>query len=135
MEVITPMMRDITADIVERMAKLQDEIERIKEQRSALDAAERQIDQTLQALRVTLEWERARQGESKITSAKATNGRNPWLGMPIADAVRQLIKEHPEWGRAEILERLTADGFDFKGKRAGNAVHMALVSVRRKGKP
>ena len=124
-------MRDITSDVIERMERLQAELENLARERAALDEKQRAAEQRLQALRLVLDGERESRGETG-GAAIPVSGRASWLGVGLRDAVRQLLQKHPEWGVRDIRERLAADGFDFKGKKPGNAVNMALVSLRRK---
>ena len=125
------MQRDITVDISERMTALQKRIEELQRQRTALEEQLHTEEQRLQALRVVLDWEAATQG--KLVTGKASiGGWNRWLGMTLRDAVQVLAEENPSWDFTKLRDRLIRDGFDFKGKRPGNAVGMALTSLRRK---
>jgi len=124
-------MRNITAELAERMAKLQAELEGLSKQRMVLDDKQRLAEQKLQALRVILDWEKVSQGEPSHAATSADKAA-AWLGVGPRAAVRQLLTEHPEWKVAEIRQRLEADGFDFKGKKPGNVINMAVVSLRRK---
>lgn len=116
-------MRDITDDLSERMAKLQEELEVVKRRRQEMDAIEQDIEQRLGALKTALEWERVLQGVS--------NGKTRWVGVDVAEAVQQLLLEHPNWTHAKIRDHMIADGFDFKGKNPGLSVNMALQRVNR----
>jgi hypothetical protein len=124
------MERDITADIGERMAALQKTIDELKRNRADLDEQVRIAEQRLQALRIVFDWEAAARG--KVVTGKASiSGRNRWLGMTLGEAVQTLIAENHSWSFEKIRDRLIRDGFDFKGKRPGSAVNMALNRLKR----
>lgn len=123
-----PPKRNITADITERMTLLKDKFEKVTRKQAALAQEQRDLADMLAALRVTLDWERTLQGTT-ATAAASQNGR--WLGVGIGDAVRQLCNDKPKWGFKEIRDHLAESDFDFRGKRPGNAVSMALTRLKR----
>ena len=125
------MQRDITPDIDERMATVQKAIEELNRKRTALEEQLRTEEQRLQALRVVFDWEAAMRG-TVVTGKASMGGRNRWLGMGLRDVVQVLVEENPSWDFTKLRDRIIRDGFDFKGKRPGNAVGMALTSLRRK---
>lgn len=120
--------RNITADISERMALLMGDLQKVTRRQAGLAEEQRSIEERIAALRVTLEWERTLQGTT-ATVAASQNGR--WLGVGVRDAVLQLRDEKPNWGFKEIRDHLIESGFDFKGKRPGNAVGIVLMRMKR----
>jgi len=50
----------------------------------------------------------------------------------IAEAVDQLLSQHPNWGFRELRDHLIESGFDFCGKTPSFVVNMALTQRRRK---
>jgi hypothetical protein len=124
-------MRDITSDITERMAALQETIEALNKKRAVLEDQVRIADQRLQALRVLFDWEGTSHGKRDVAKV-SVDGQTSWLGMPLREAVRRLKGQFPDWPFEKIRDRLIQDGFDFKGKKPGSAVNMALISLRRK---
>lgn len=124
-------MQDITAELGERMAALQQRLDQLNRNRTALDEEQRTIEHQLQALRTVLDLEANRQGGSGVASSRVS-GPAAWLGVNLREAVRRLSEQYPSWEFEQIRNRLIKDGFDFKGKRPGNAVHMALIGLRRK---
>ena len=116
-------MRDITGDLSERLTALQAELDEVRRKRQEIDAMEHDIENRLQAIKTTMEWERVLHG--------GTNGKVRWLGVGVADAVRQLTLEHPQWDFELIRDKLITDGFDFKSKKPGLSVNQALMRLRR----
>jgi len=47
----------------------------------------------------------------------------------VVEAIKSIKEEHPEMTKREIRNALTSQGFDFKGKKPGNAVNMAWVRL------
>lgn len=119
-------MRDISNELSERLVSLQEEADAIKRKRQELDAQEREVENRLQALKTTMEWERVLHGKS--------NGRAPWVGIDVGDAVRKVLRDHPRWEHAQIRDFLLKEGFDFKGKKPGLSVNMALQHIKRGAK-
>jgi len=124
-------MRNITQDITDRMEILRKKLDELRRKRSAIDMELTQIEEWLQALRTTLNWEEAFHGSPSPTNAPASTP-TAWLGVSLGKAIETLLKEHPTWGFRQIRDRLVHDGFDFKGKKPGNAVNMALIKLRLK---
>src|SRR3990172_1190019 len=123
---------DISQDLMTRIDVVQQDLEQIDKERAALEERRKLAEARLQALRTTLEWERVLHGEPPETVT--TNGVvRWWAGLEVKEAVVKLLSEHPNWKFVEIRDKLVQDGFDFKDKKPGNAVNMALVSLRKKG--
>jgi len=124
-------MRDITPELGERMAALQQRLDQLNKNRAALDEEERMIERHLQALRIVFDLEANGQGRSGVASS-TVSGPAPWLGVNVREAVRRLREQYPDWPFEKIRDRLIEDGFDFKGKRPGSAVNMALTILKPK---
>ena len=123
-------MRNIKADIKERMAILQKVIDDLNRKRTTLDEQLRIADERGKALRLLLDWEPPANG-SPGAGKPSANETNLWLGVGLRDAVRRLMENNPGWDFERIRDRLVDDGFDFKGKKPGSAVNMAIISLRR----
>jgi hypothetical protein len=113
------------------MERLQDTIEALNKQRTLVEEQLRTAEHRLQSLRVLLDWEGTSLGKPEATKL-SVNGQTSWLGVPLRDAVRRLKEQFPDWTFERIRDRLIEDGFDFKGKKPGSAVNMALISLRRR---
>jgi len=50
-------------------------------------------------------------------------------GIGLKKAVKELKKKNPQMTKEEVKNYLMQHGFDFQGKRPGNAVHMAWISL------
>lgn len=50
-------------------------------------------------------------------------------GIGLKQAVQELKEKNPQMTKKEVKNYLMHHGFDFQGKRPGNAVHMAWISL------
>jgi hypothetical protein len=68
-----------------------------------------------------------------IQSVKSGKGREV---SGVRQAVKDLKEKYPQMTRKDVLNNLEQNGFDFKGKKPGNAVNMAWVRLgySREGK-
>lgn len=121
-------MRNIKADIKERMAILQKVIDDLNRKRTTLDEQLRIADERGKALRLLLDWEPPANGSPGVGKPSANE---TWFGVGLRDAVQRLMENNPNWDFKRVRDRLIDDGFDFKGKKPGSAVNMAIVSLRR----
>lgn len=118
---------NLTPGLKTRIEILEDELNNIEKERAILEDRRKQVGTVLQALKTSLVWESALHGEQQTPRPTAW-----WVGFDLKNAVIKLKAEHPEWKFEQIRDKLVIDGFDFKGKKPGNAVNMALISLRQK---
>lgn len=65
----------------------------------------------------------------KLRTAYApTNG--PWKGKTLTQAMTELVTEHPDWKPRQILDRLSADNFPFRGDYPLNTIATMVSSMR-----
>jgi len=50
-------------------------------------------------------------------------------GIGLKKAVKELKRKNPQMTKEEVKNHLIWNGFNFQGKRPGNAVHMAWISL------
>src|SRR5205823_5463821 len=100
-------MKDLSADILERIRDLQIDLQRIEVEREKLKEQEQVTEHRLQALYVVLELEHDRVGNAvPMESVISTNGKSRWVGVGISDAVKTLMHENPDWWQLDGTERV-----------------------------
>ena len=102
------------------------------EKRATIAILQEEVDQIARDIGVLNE---TLEVEGRLTGATGvephSNGTTRLIGIGLRDAVSILRNETPGISKKDILHRLEDIGFDFKGKKPGNAVHMAWISLDR----
>jgi septal ring factor EnvC (AmiA/AmiB activator) len=125
---------DIRQELKNRMDAIQKEIDQLKDERAKIDKMLQDADSRLAALRTVFQSEAERLG--KLSLPLFTKGEKSYrfAGMKITAALRIIRNEQPEISKREAQDILKNEGFDFRGKNPGQAVHFAWVVLDRKGK-
>ena len=125
---------DIRQDLQERMAALQEEIDRLEHER---EEAEERLDETkvkLSALAVAYEHENERLGKSSLPLFRREGKSYRFAGMKVGDALKILKKENPKITKEQAYQILVKENFDFRGKRPKSALHFAWIALERSKK-
>ena len=117
-------------DVFSRLDKLRTQF---NEKRAAIATLQEEVDQITRDIAVlneTLEVEARMTGTTEVEPH--SNGTTRLIGIGLREAVGILRSEFTDITKKDILRRLQDIGFDFKGKKPGNAVHMAWISLDRR---
>lgn len=87
-----------------------------------------QLTRDMESLKAALEVVNRSDGKATI------NGAVRIIGLSLVEAIRLMRSENADLTKAEAKVYLEAIPYDFKGKRPGNAVHMAWMVVDRSKK-
>ena len=112
----------------ERLAGLEERWRECRAEQERLNTEASQLSEDIASLKEAVAVEARLSGQPAEPSA---NGTINLIGLGLRDAVALLQQTLPGITQAEIRRRLDEIRFDFKGKKPGNAINMALVSLRR----
>ena len=124
---------ELQLELVKRLQGLSREYDDIHDKQEALELDADRIVDDISTLRAALEVEGRRSGQI-IKESPGTNGKDKFIGMGLRDAVGLFRSEQPNITKEHIKQRLLEVGFNFKGKKPGNAIHMAWISLDRVNK-
>lgn len=124
---------DIRNDLKDRMNETQREIERLTNERAKIDEKLQSAASKLAALRAVHLIEDERFGPSLSLYAKGEKSYR-FAGMNLTTALRVIRNEQPEISKKKAKVILENEGFDFRGKNHGQAVHFAWVVLERSKK-
>jgi chromosome segregation ATPase len=121
---------DIRAELVARMNRIEEEIEKHKEKRNEIEREIQGLDSKLAALRTIYEMENERLGKVDFKTEVVKPSR--FSGMKATKALSIVRTENPEVGKKEAQKILEEGGFDFRGKKPRRVVHFAWVALDRR---
>ena len=125
---------DIRKELQARIAEVQKEIGNLQEERGKLEEKLRDAERKLNALRDVYGIEAERFGEQKLPLFIGRGVSYRFAGMKLTEALQIVRTEQPKVNKEQARKILEKEGFDFRGKRPGSAVHFAWVCLdRRKG--
>ncbi|MFQ5861285.1 MAG: hypothetical protein ACE5IG_07045 [Dehalococcoidia bacterium] len=130
---MTTEFRDIRPDLEQRLETLRRRLRELHAQRAELEHLIRDVGQQLRTLEAVWRMEMERIGEGDVSPAGFRDGR--LLTLPLGEAVALLRRENPDITKEEVRERLLQAGYDFRGRRVGNAVHAAWLAFEGKESP
>lgn len=122
---------DIRQELENRMETIQKEIAQLKDERAKIDKMLQDADSRLGALRTVYEIEAERLGKPSLPLFTKGEKSYRFAGMKITEALRIILSEQPEISKKKAQHRLENEGFDFRGKNPGQAVHFAWVVLHR----
>ena len=125
---------DLRPELKARMDKVFRDVEKLKAKRLEIDqqlkVAQEQLSVWLEAY--AMEAERlGKPVRPRFEGGTTTYG---FTGMRLVDAVAMIRDEHPEASKRQVRAILEKNGFDFRGKNPGQAVHFAWVAVDNRKK-
>lgn len=123
---------DLQKLLIERINKLTAEWTEKREKAASLNQEAGNLSDDISRLEKALEVEGRLSGQ--VIEKPALNGAGRFIGQGLREVVSTLRKETPDITKADISKYLQGIGFNFKGKRPGNAVHMAWISQDRDAK-
>jgi septal ring factor EnvC (AmiA/AmiB activator) len=123
--------KDIRQELESRMDTIQKEIAQLKDERVRIDKMLQDTDSRLAALRTVYQIESERLGKPGLPLFARGEKSYRFAGMKITEALRIIRNEQPEIGKKKAQEMLKNEGFDFRGKNPGQAVHFAWVVLER----
>lgn len=126
-----PKQGDIRKELGNRMAIVQRKIDRLKEERAAIDKKVQDANSQLSALRVVYDAEAERFGEPSGPLFPKKDGPSRFAGMKVSEALKIIRKEQPEISKEQAHEVMVKEGFDFGGKRSKSAVHFVWIALER----
>lgn len=88
----------------------------------------------MKAIATALETESRLCGPSTTQEGRTPVGAPSLLGLRIRDVVDVLRRQYPGISKKEIRQKLEDMRFDFRGKKPGNAIHMAWVWLEAREK-
>jgi len=122
---------DLQKLLLERLEYFKEQHQKNRAKRDKLDIEADQLSRDMASVNETLEIE-ARLSNQRI-EVPASNGAR-LLGLKLGKAISILKTENPAISKQGIRRKLEDIGFNFKGKRPGSAVHMALMVLDRERK-
>ncbi|MBM3119316.1 MAG: hypothetical protein FJ006_07185 [Chloroflexi bacterium] len=122
---------DIRQELKNRMDTIQKEIDQLKDERSRIEKMLQDADSRLGALRTVYQIETERLGKPPLPLFTKGEKSYRFAGMKITEALRIIRNEQPEISKRKAQEILKNEGFDFRGKNPGQAVHFAWVVLER----
>jgi septal ring factor EnvC (AmiA/AmiB activator) len=122
---------DLRQELKNRMDTIQKEIDQLKDERSRIDKMLQDADSRLGALRTVYQIEAERLGRPSLPLFTKGEKSYRFAGMKITEALRIIRNEQPEISKRKAQEILINEGFDFRGKNTGQAVHFAWVVIER----
>jgi len=125
---------DIRKVLEDRIAEVQKEISNLQEKRWEIDQTLKEAERKMVALREVYGIEAERFGEQRPPLLVRTGVSYRFAGMKLTEALQIIRTEQPKVNKEQARKILEKEGFDFRGKRPGSAVHFAWVALdRRKG--
>jgi regulator of replication initiation timing len=120
-------MGDIRKELKERLDAIEQKAQSLYREKARIDEELKEITEQWNALRLVYKRETEDLGE-------VGDSVNRFAGMRLVDAVALIRKER--WGvtKKQVKEVLAKEGFDFRGKNPGKAVHFAWVAVDNRKK-
>lgn len=126
---------DIREELRARIAEVQKAIGKLQEARGKIDDELKDAENSLAALREVYGIEAKRFGEQKPSLFVESGVSYRFAGKKLTEALQIIRTEHPKVDKKKARKILEKEGFDFRGKRPGTAVHFAWVVLdRRKNK-
>ena len=123
---------DIRKELEGRIAEVQKKIGNLQEERGKIDEKLKDAERKLAALREVYGIEAERFGEQKPPLFVGKGVSYRFAGMKLTEALQIVRREHPKVDKKQARKILEKEGFDFRGKRPGSAVHFAWVSLDRR---
>lgn len=123
---------DIREELRARIAEVQKDIGKLQEERGKIDDKLKDAERKMVALREVYGIEAERFGEQKPPLLVGTGVSYRFAGMKLTEALKIIRTEQPKINKKQARKILEKEGFDFRGKRPGSAVHFAWVSLDRR---
>jgi hypothetical protein len=123
---------DIRKVLEDRIAEVQKEISNLQEKRGEIDQKLKDAERKIVALREVYMIEAERFGEQKPPLLVGTGVSYRFAGMKLTEALQIVRTENPKVNKKQARKILEKEGFDFRNKRPGSAVHFAWVSLDRR---
>ena len=111
----------------ERMESLRRQWQENRAERDRIEQEAEGLMHDLGAIKDALEVEIRHLGEVIVEHSR--DGTSQLLGLKLRDAIALLRREVPGISQKQMRQRLEQVQFDFKGKKPGNAINMASVSL------
>jgi hypothetical protein len=126
--------KDIREELRARITEVQKEIRDLQEERRKTDEKLKDAEKRMAALQQVYGIEAERFGAQKppLFGGKGVSYR--FAGMKLTEALQIIRTEQPKVNKKQARKILEREGFDFRGKRPGSAVHFAWVSLDRRKK-
>lgn len=125
---------DLREELKNRVVTIQQEIDRLKVERDAINKKLQDVESKLSVWRQAYEFEVGRLGEPSLPLFNKGGKSYRFVGMRLVDAVALIRQEQPEVDKRQALQILKKECFDFRGKRPLPAVHFAWVAIDRRKK-
>lgn len=125
------MNRDIIKQAKQRIDELHEKIQELEIKRIDISMDIKETQKEIEAWKIIFESESKRLGEPSGPLFNQTTGSYRFAGMKIGQALRIIRLEQPEITKKDAEHILINEGFDFRGKNSGQAVHFAWVALER----
>ncbi len=129
------MSQETVAHLKQRLAEMESAVKSLVQKKNEIESELQEAQTYMAALRHVLDKER--QGVQVPLSLREEAGLDQpskFAGLNIRQALELMLKENPSISFKEARNALEHAHFDFKGKKPGNAVNMALVAIRARRK-
>lgn len=123
---------DLRQELESRIQTIQREIDRLKQEKVNLDSRLQNAESQLNVWREAYRMESERLGMPSLPLFTKGEKSYRFAGMRIGEAVDTLRKENPEITKGQIREILDKEGFNFRGKNPGQAIHFAWIALNRR---
>jgi len=123
---------DIREELRARIAEVQKDIGKLQEERGKIDDELKDAGKRMAALQQVYGIEAERFGAKKPPLFVGKGVSYRFAGMKLTEALQIVRTENPEVNKKQARRILEKEGFDFRGKRPGSAVHFAWVSLDRR---
>ncbi len=125
---------DLREELKARIDNSQQELARLQKERNDTEGKISLEETKLKVWRDALEIEAERWGEPSLPLFNKPNQPYRFVGLKLIEAVDLLRKEQPAITKKQIRQILEQNGFDFRGKRPGTAIHAVWVALERRKK-
>lgn len=126
------MGHELITEISKKIDTITSDISRLQDEKRNCDTKIEDAQNRLTIWRQALEAERKESGiqQPPLSSGKERLFR--FTGMRLIDAIKIIREEQPDVTKQKTRDILEKDGYDFKGKRPGTAVHLAWVILDKR---